>query len=365
MSGWIKATRWRLTHQEDGSCIFLDERGFCRIHSKFGEAAKPLACRIYPYAFHPAGKSVVVSLRFSCPSVVKNLGTAVVEQAAEIRRLAQDVLPRERQPGNPPPLHHNEITTWNDFLQFVQALDQSVSDSSVPLILRLLRTCFWVGLVGQSTFQKLQGSRITDFLSLVTEASTAEIPSIPENVEEPSLLGKLYFRLLVAQYARKDTAADLSLGLLGRFRLARMIWAFSKGTGTTPRIQDIFQSIPFELIENPVGVLNEEQERILTRFLRVKIQGIHFCGPAFYEYSYVEGFQSLALCVVSILWIARWLMLSSSRSSLSTDDIVTAITIADHHHGYSPTLGQSASRQRARTLSSTGDLQRLLIRYSR
>ncbi|HET6426488.1 MAG TPA: YkgJ family cysteine cluster protein [Planctomycetaceae bacterium] len=58
---WKK--RYRLAHRPDGGCVFLDDKGLCRIHAKFGEAAKPLACRIYPYAFHPQGKSVTVSLR--------------------------------------------------------------------------------------------------------------------------------------------------------------------------------------------------------------------------------------------------------------------------------------------------------------
>jgi lysine-N-methylase len=72
---WKK--RYRLAHRDDGACVFLNDDGLCRIHAKFGEAAKPLACRIYPYAFHPAGKKVTVSLRFSCPSVVSNRGKQV------------------------------------------------------------------------------------------------------------------------------------------------------------------------------------------------------------------------------------------------------------------------------------------------
>src|SRR5579863_3499514 len=69
---WKK--RYRLAHRSDGACVFLNEQGLCRIHAKFGEPAKPLACRVYPYAFHPAGKEITVSLRFSCPSVVANRG---------------------------------------------------------------------------------------------------------------------------------------------------------------------------------------------------------------------------------------------------------------------------------------------------
>src|SRR5262245_45350268 len=60
---WFKKPWRRLAHQPDGACVFLNEQGLCRIHAKFGEEAKPLACRIYPYAFHPAGNKLAVSLR--------------------------------------------------------------------------------------------------------------------------------------------------------------------------------------------------------------------------------------------------------------------------------------------------------------
>ena len=87
------AGRYRLGHQPDGACVFLNENGLCRIHAKFGEMGKPLACRVYPYAFHPAGKSVAVSLRFSCPSVVKNAGRPLSQQQPEIRQIADAVVP--------------------------------------------------------------------------------------------------------------------------------------------------------------------------------------------------------------------------------------------------------------------------------
>ncbi|MDA1012857.1 MAG: hypothetical protein O3A00_00220 [Planctomycetota bacterium] len=36
------------------------------------------------------------------------------------------------------------------------------------------------------------------------------------------------------------------------------------------------------------------------------------------------------------------------------DDIITAITIADHHHGYSPAFGMSSFRRRVRILDHLG-----------
>src|ERR1700733_8286009 len=73
--------QYRLGHQADGACVFLDASKRCRIHAKFGEAAKPLAGRLYPLVIYPAGKKVLVGLRFSCPSAAANLGKPLSEQA--------------------------------------------------------------------------------------------------------------------------------------------------------------------------------------------------------------------------------------------------------------------------------------------
>ena len=61
----LGSNRHRLAHRSDGACVFLNDDGLCRIHDRFGEAAKPLACRVYPYAFHPKAGKLTVSLRFS------------------------------------------------------------------------------------------------------------------------------------------------------------------------------------------------------------------------------------------------------------------------------------------------------------
>ena len=365
LSGWFGRPRWRLAHRDDGGCVFLDERGLCRIHAKFGEAAKPLACRIYPYAFHPAGKSVAVSLRFSCPSVVKNIGRTMSQQQAEIRRLAEAVVPASAKELPPPAINAHERLDWRDFSQCVEVLDQTLSVLQTPILVKLLRAIVWTSLIGQSKFDKLRGDRLREFLDLIQEAAHAEVPSLPETPAEPTPLGRLYFRLLVAQYARRDTAADLQAGWLGRWRLLRAIWRFSRGKDDVPPLQDVFRPVPFAMLEAPFGPLTSEQDEILTRYLRVKVQGLHFCGPAYYDVPFVEGFHSLALVIPATLWIARWLAASSGRSQWTTDDVVQALTIADHHHGYSPALGQGAARRRVQMLTASGDLSRLVAWYSR
>ncbi|TXT29579.1 MAG: hypothetical protein FD138_2400 [Planctomycetota bacterium] len=126
---WAK--HYRLAHQADGACVFLNEQGLCRIHAKFGEAAKPLACRIYPYAFHPAGKQVTVSLRFSCPSVVANRGRSMKQNADEIKQLARAVVPEGHERTPPPALSARERVDWPDLLRLRRS--DSARSSSVPI----------------------------------------------------------------------------------------------------------------------------------------------------------------------------------------------------------------------------------------
>lgn len=360
---WKK--RYRLAHQADGGCVFLDDRGLCRIHAKFGEAAKPLACRVYPYAFHPAGKSFAVSLRYSCPSVVANRGTPVTKQAGELRRLGELVIPPGAEKAAPPSLNGRDRVDWPDFLAFCEGLDHTLADPTTPIAVRIGRAVTWTTLVGQSAFEKLRGTQIRELIVLLMEAARIDLPTLPEAFDEPTTLGRLYFRTLVAQYARKDTVSDLSAGWIGRWRLLRAIMAFTRGRGNIPPLQSVFQSVPFDALEKPFGPLDAACDEILTRYFRVKIQGLHFCGLAYYDVPFVEGFHSLALMLPVTLWLARWLAVAAGRDQLTVNDVSTALAVADHHHGYSPALGQMASRRRVRSLAETGDLGRLCFWYSR
>ena len=343
--------------------MFLNEQGLCRIHAKFGEAAKPLACRIYPYAFHPAGKQVTVSLRFSCPSVVANRGRSMKQNADEIKQLARAIVPEGHERTPPPALSSRERVDWPDMLRIIDALDATLTPTDVPITLKLHRAILWLNLVEQSRFDKLSGARLTEFLDIIRQAATEDIPLV-QTAECPTPLARMQFRLLTAQYARKDTAADLSAGWRGRWKLFRAATKFARGTGNAPPLQPIFREVPFETLERPFG-FPAESEELWTRYFRVKIQGLHFCGPAYYDVPLVEGFQSLALIFPATLWIARWLAASQSRMQLTHEDVSQALTIADHHHGYSPIFGSFGFRRRVRTLAQMGEIPKLLHWYAR
>ncbi|NQV29146.1 MAG: YkgJ family cysteine cluster protein, partial [Rhodopirellula sp.] len=142
---------WRLAHGSDGGCVFLNDDGLCRIHAKFGEAAKPLACRIYPYALHPAGKKVTVSLRFSCPSVVANLGKPVSESRDDLKTIERLIVPENADRIPPPKINNREQLDWPDTLKIVNALHDLVTqdeEEGTGVVERLYRALFVVGLIG-------------------------------------------------------------------------------------------------------------------------------------------------------------------------------------------------------------------------
>jgi lysine-N-methylase len=355
----------RLAHRADGACVFLDERGLCRIHARFGEAAKPLACRVYPYALHPAGKKIVVSLRYSCPSVVANRGRSLSEQKKDLREIERLIVPEGAERFPPPQISPGQRLDWPDTLRFVSQLDDMLSDTSAPVVVRLMAAMRTVELIGQSRFEKVRGERLDEFLELVAEAGAVETPHDPAAVAEPTPLARTQFRMLAAQYARKDTFAEAQLGWRHRWRLFRAALRFARGTGLVPPLQEGFVEVPFADLERPYGPLTPEIDELFTRYLRVKIQGLHFFGPAYYDVPLVEGFQSLALVYPVVLWMSRWLAAGAGRMQLTFDDVARALAVADHHHGYSPAFGGSGFRGRVRLLARTGEIARLAAWYSR
>lgn len=363
---WAK--RYRLAHQADGACVFLNEQGLCRIHAKFGEAAKPLACRIYPYAVHPAGKQATVSLRFSCPSVVANRGRSMKQNADEIKQLARAIVPEGHERTPPPAVSARERVDWPDFRRFVDAIDYDLASTTASIGVKLQLILLWLDIVGESRFDKLSGTLLTEFLDIIRQSVHEVGLPMAEGQWKltggpPGALARMQFRMLTAQYARKDTAADLASGWRGRWKLFRAATKFARGIGNTPPLQTIFREVSFESLEQSFGIPAESEE-LWTRYFRVKVQGLHFCGPAYYGVPLVEGFQSLALIFPATMWIARWLAASQGRTQLTAEDVSQALTISDHHHGYSPIFGSFGFRRRVRTLAQMDEIPRLIRWYS-
>ena len=293
--------------------------------------------------------------------MVSNLGKSALENRDEIKSIGRLVVPDGAEQIPPPPVAPGQKVGWEDILRFAEAFGEILAETDAPLIERIFRILYVLSVIDESRFRLIRGEQLSEFLSIISEAADDEV--LPEKLRPASGIGQVQFRLLVAQYARKDTVADLGGGLGDKWNLLKAALRFTTGHGEATALQGCFKDVPFSEIEKPFGPVPKEAEEIFTRYLRVKIQGLHFCGRAYYDVPFVEGLRSLLLIVPAILWLARWLAASDSRKSLKVNDIKKAMTIADHHHGYSPALGTRSFRRRVRLLAQTGDLQNLILWY--
>lgn len=371
---------WRLNHRDDGACVFLNEQGLCRIHAKFGEPAKPLACQVYPYAVHPAGASVTTSLRFSCPSVVQNLGQPVAQQRAFVEQLAKQIVPANYVAPPAPDLFAGLKLDWPDVTRVQAFLERGLADRRVGIATRIMRILTWLELLERAQADALHDTRLGELLTLLHEASVRAQPDDDLPLVRPSGLGRVMFRQLIAQLLRHDTDATARKGLRGRIAMLTNGIRFTLGLGRVPQLADpVSVEVAFGMASKDSSVRtprfnqleavfegrNPEFDELFSRYMLVKVQGLHFCGKAFYDMPIIDGFRSLALMYPAILWVARFRASREGRSRLVLQDVQAAMATLDHSFGYSPALGLQASRHRVSQLSKLQQITALCGWYSR
>lgn len=94
---------YELAKGEGTRCIFLDTDGLCIIHKELGAEAKPHMCRQFPFLPARNWFDDRVSANYGCPSVQKQEGRPLGEQADEIAELVP-LTPRETRPDSLVPL---------------------------------------------------------------------------------------------------------------------------------------------------------------------------------------------------------------------------------------------------------------------
>jgi lysine-N-methylase len=143
--------------------------------------------------------------------------------------------------------------------------------------------------------------------------------------------------------------------------------AFS-GRSATPSesARESMAAMPtFSQLESEFGGRTAEFDELFVRYFRVKLQGLHFCGRAFYDMSFIDGFRSLTLMHPATLWVARIRAARGGRSVLSLPDVQAALATIDHNFGYSPALGMAQAKKRIRQLAAMQQIPALCSWYSR
>jgi lysine-N-methylase len=334
-----KAGGDRLNHDADGTCVFLGPDNRCKIHGRFGSAAKPLACRLFPFLLVPAGDHWRVGLRFACPTVVKDAGRPVAEHADDLEEYAElyeAEIGRDIATDPPPELQPGQTTTWPDLLRFAQTASTLLAGPGT-LEWKLRTVLAYVAMMRKSRFEKVAGGKLGEFLEIVAEAVKEETPVDPAAVPRPGFVGRSLFRQVAAVYSRKDVGQDhgdlVARGALGRMAAA---WRFAVGRGAVPTVHAaIPTTATFEQCDRPMP-LPESSTDQLIRYFRTKLESLQFCGRSLFGLPVWDGLESLILAYPVTIWLARALAQTPMPAERA---IATALRIVDDNFGFNPLLG--------------------------
>ena len=368
--GWLGGAGYRLNHRADGACVFLGSDNRCRIHAKFGSAAKPLACRVYPFLLVPAGDHWRLGLRFACPTAAAGEGRPLADHLPEAREYAaalEDGSPATRD-APPVPLEPGRVVSWADVLRVVAVVSKLLGDTAAPLerrwrtVLMLADLCRGMKLDGGRDPKKaVTGARLTEMLNVLGRAAGEETPAAGD-VPRPGWAGRIVFRQVAAVYARKDHGAENGTAQrtpLGRVRAAA---AFARGTGRIPKVHALLPDVSFAAAEAPAGPPSRDADALLTRYYKMKVESVQFCGPTNFDVPFWEGLSSLAMTFPAVMWLARVLTAGGTGRD---EAVARAVRAVDDNFGFNKLLGMGRQKFALRLLAARGELPRLVAWYGR
>jgi lysine-N-methylase len=351
---------YRLSDRGNGDCIFLSAQGRCRIHERFGGHTKPLACRLFPYVLIPMGDHWRVTLRFACPSAAANRGTPLAEHNEEVARFASELEVRERLAERKvpaPPLQGGQRVTWPDVARFIQALVKLLRERDDPFERRMRKCLALAKLCRQARFDKVTGDRLSEFLALVRSGLA---PDATAGLPPPSWIGRILFRQALALYLRKDHGPERGPATRGRLALLGAAYRFAQGRGAVPAIHRALPETTFEQVETLSCPVSSEADEVLERYYVAKVFAGQFFGPTNFYQSFWNGFESLALTTPAIFWLMR-----AFSAKTRAKAAIESIRIVDDHLGLNPLLGKFRQRLACSILARRGELERLVVWYSR
>lgn len=356
-----------LNHRDDDSCVFLSDKGRCRIHERFGYETKPLPCRLFPFVLVPVADEWRVGIRFACPSAAGNKGRAVSAHLGALTEFAARLAEREglsKRPDGaltpPPRLERRPNAEWPEVIRIVDVLLKFLRNRRDPMERRLRKCLALAEAMRSLRLDRLESKQIRDLLEVLASSVDQETPANPLLVPAPSWVGRLLFRQAAALFTRKDHGPKR--GLPGRGRVALFLAAcrFSRGRGLVPRMHQHIPPVAFEMLETPRGPLPLEAEEVLERYYTLKVGALQFCGAASFGLPFWEGLESLTLTLPILLWLAR-----AFGDRPRHEAIAEALTIVDDHVGFNPVLATRRQRLSFRILARRGELARLIAWYSR
>ena len=350
-----------LKRKPDGSCIFLDPQGLCRIHAVHGEADKPFACRLFPFMFvaSPDDAPPTVGARFACSAVASHHGDTLLDARRDLEHLLDELSSIQPLPARPGPLpchtHHYPRPHLEHLLDLLLKL---LSHPNRSLPDRLLAVTHFLALFAASKFPTItdaQRSLMQTFADGVDQQVQRNL--LKPRLTKPPAPERILFRQLLAFTARRDPGWLLTANLLRRAtrRLGNLLagLTFLTGNGrirpvgrdTTVHIRDVRLHAP------PAHLSSPEADGALTRYLIAHLSARTLLEPDFQVPHLLPALGLLLRQVPIILLLARAACLARQGDSLSQDDFASALRTADWNFGRIPWTRGPLGRLRASWLA--------------
>ena len=356
-----------LNKRADGACVFLDNENRCRIHSKFGAAAKPIACRIFPFALRPVRQGWQVSFRFDCPSAAAAKGVPLSHHRPLLDELVAKLehdAPDEDdvaalQPGGP-------RATTDEITAIEQRFLLWLETPALPLVDRLIGAARVTALMEKATLEKVRGKRLVELLDLLFGSTMTQLrtrPPPPTNGQAGMLRQLCFAHAEHVSLAERHGSLWKRLGK--RWTQLAASRRFRRGVGMAPALPDVSDGAAFETIEN-VNAARAHAARInnlMGRYLSARLLGRSTFGQGFYGWPVTSGLSALWLSAAAAGWLARYVAASGGRGEITFDDFAMALGVVDRAAGRLPSLGTAAERVRIKYLNVDDGVARLLAAY--
>lgn len=357
---------WALNKHDDGACVFLDEQNRCRIHSEFGEAAKPLACRMFPFSLREHEHGWQASLRFDCPSVIDSKGEPLSSHRSWLSSAAAE-MPRRSRVASEVELARGMPATHDEVDALIGRVTRVLDGGQVRMTRTLIGLARATAILGEAKFGSMRGARFGELLDVLFGAVESEAGRA---VEPPTVRQRGMLRQLAFAHAEHVSLQERRRGypsrLRRRWRQLRDSKRFRHGTGAVPALPGFPRGAMFERVESvrPIPAADAAgMDALLSRYLKIRFFSRSVFGLGYYGWRLVPGLTALWLSVAATGWLARLHAAGADRDVLQSGDVSAALGVVDRAATRLPVLGSFAERARAAYLSREDGVARLLAAF--
>lgn len=354
------ASSLRLAHRDDGTCVFLNADGLCRIHSKFGMEAKPSVCQTFPLQLIPLEKHAVLTVRRACPSAAADLGQPVATRIPSIKKLVRGGH-LHANPATPPAFKKGEHRQWQPTQAILEEAGQLLRDPRYPPVRRMVHALHYASHLEAAKTRRMDDKQIAELARTLRELEPEESKPIFAEMRPPKTYSKILLRRTAMVCGRLHPECRYRTSWKARWELSQIAWKAVRGKGSTPVFNNAFAESTFEALEEPLGVQSPEIYEPLTRFIETNAESYLYALANRGGWSVIESVRGLALLFPVGMWLLRW---QSYGRQPTVDDMLKVVVMLDRSQGYGPLSGR-AHRQTIAALSFNEGLERLVVWYVR